>query len=135
MRYLITGNHSEGRSIVGYDGAGDLCEVQVFDMPNERAREWVFRSAPMREEALRERIRATRLKVTVLDVTFDEFWKKYAYKEGKKEAQRAWDRMTIAARQLAYDHIDRYRNACMRDRKNLLYPATYLRAERWLDHL
>jgi hypothetical protein len=108
--------------------------VQVEDMPNDTAQEWPFRNAPLRESDVKAVFHAVHLKFQVLNVTFDDFWKRYAYKEGKKDTQKAWDRMTEAQRQMAFDYIARYKDACMRDRKHLMYPASYLRAERWLDH-
>lgn len=134
MRYLITGTRSEAKVILGYDANGLLCEVQVQDMPDDVAREWPFRHAPIHEADVKAVFHAAHLKFQVLNVTFQEFWTKYQYKEGKKDAQRAWDRMSEANRQLAYAYVDRYKAACARDRKHLMYPASYLRAERWLDH-
>lgn len=133
-RYLITSTRSEAQITLGYDQNGLLCEVSItgFDVPEHRL--WPFRHAPLQESELKAVFKADYLRWTVLKVTFEEFWKRYSYKEGKKDAQRAWDRMTEQQRQLAYDHIERYRSACHRDRKHLMYPATYLRAERWLDH-
>lgn len=135
MRYLIPGTMSDGKTIVAYDANGKLCEVQVMDMPSDEAREWVFRHIPLEESRLKEWVKIKNMKVTVLNVTFDEFWNAYAYKEGKKDAQRAWDRLSVANRQLAYDGIQKYQARCRMDRKHLMYPATYLRAERWLDQL
>lgn len=134
MRYLITGTRSPGRVVLGYDTNGMLCEVQVEEMPNETAQEWPFRHAPMREADVKTVFKAAHLKFEVLNVTFDEFWKRYGVKEGKKDALKAWERMSEASRQLAYSYIERYRGNCHRDRKIMQYPATYLRAERWLDH-
>ncbi|MCW5900456.1 MAG: hypothetical protein KIT10_14420 [Flavobacteriales bacterium] len=134
MRYLITGTKSPGRVILGYDGNGLLSEVQVEDMPNETAQVWPFRHAPLREQDVKAVFRAAHLKLTVLNVTFEDFWRKYDYKEGKKDTMKAWERMPEASRQLAFDYISRYKDACRRDRKHLQYPASYLRAERWLDH-
>lgn len=135
MRYLITGTKSPGRVILGYDGNGLLCEVQVEDMPSDAAQEWPFRNAPLREQDVKAVFHAAHLKFEVLNVTFDEFWKAYNLKEGKKDAMKAWERMTEASRQQAFSYIQRYKGNCHRDRKIPMYPASYLRAERWLDHV
>ncbi len=134
MRYLITSNRSEAKVVLGYDADGLLYEVQVQDMPEADHRLWPFRHAPLREADVKTVFSQGHLKFQVLSVTFDDFWLKYAYKEGKKDSEKAWGRMTEASRQLAYSYIERYRAACARDRKHLMYPASYLRAERWLDH-
>lgn len=135
MRYLITSKRSDVAITLGYDAEGMLCEMKVENMPDAQAREWTFRNMPIREADLAAILARQSLKHQVLNVTFDEFWKKYAYKEGKKDANTAWGRMSEASRQLAYSYIDTYKNACMRDRKHLMYPATYLRAERWIDNV
>ena len=134
MRYLITGTKSQARVILGYDGNGLLCEVQVEDMPNETAQEWPFRHAPIREQEVKSVFKQADLKFQVLNATFDEFWKKYGVKEGKKETMGVWDRMPEAKRQLAFAFIDTYRAKCNREGIRMQYPATYLRAERWIDH-
>lgn len=133
-RYLITSTRTEAQITLGYDQHGLLCEVQVSNIDVPEHRLWPFHHAPLQEAEVRRVFSQGHLRFTVLQVTFDEFWRRYAYKEGKKDAQKAWERMNEQSRQLAYDHIERYRAACMRDRKHLMYPATYLRAERWLDH-
>jgi hypothetical protein len=134
MRYLITSYRSAAQVILGYDAQGLLIEVQVKDMPeDEGTRTWPFRNAPLREADVATVFRSAHLKSTVLNVTFEEFWVKYNYKEGKKDAEKAWIRLSEADRQLAYAYIDSYKGACQRDRKHMQYPASYLRAERWLD--
>ncbi|HMN07067.1 MAG TPA: hypothetical protein PKD45_15235 [Flavobacteriales bacterium] len=133
MRYLITSKRSDVAITLGYDAEGLLCELKVENMPDAEARTWTFRNMPIQEADLSSILARQSLCHQVLNVTFDEFWKKYAYKEGKKDAATAWGRMNETNRQLAYAYIDTYRNACLRDRKHPMYPATYLRAERWLD--
>ena len=134
MRYLITSNRSAAKVILGYDENGLLNEVQVEDMPDADVQLWPFRNAPLREQDVPAVFKQAHLKHTVLAVSFDDFWKKYAVKEGKKDAMKAWSKMSEASRQLAFGYIDRYRGACFRDGKHMQYPASYLRAERWLDH-
>lgn len=134
MRYLITSTRSPARIILGYDQDGLLCEVQTSEIPEPDHRLWPFHHAPLRETDVPAVFKAAHLKSTVLNVSFNDFWVKYAYKQAKKDALKAWDRLTEAQRQLAFDYIQRYKDACMRDRKHIMYPASYLRAERWLDH-
>jgi hypothetical protein len=135
MRYLITGTKSAMQLTVGYDGRGLLCEVQVADATDEKAIEWTVRNVPIHEDQVREVFKAAHLKLTVLQVTFDEFWRKYNIKEDKLDAQRAWAALNDADRQLAFNYIDRYKADCINNRKHLQYPATYLRHKRWLDKL
>lgn len=134
MRHLITSDRTDTRIILGYDARGLLCELQVMDAVDVAALEWTVRHAPIHEADVRKVFHGTHLKFTVLHVNFNDFWLRYAYKEGKLDATRAWERLSQVDQQLAYDYIERYRAACHRDRKALMHPATYLRAKRWLDH-
>lgn len=134
MRYLITSIQSEQQVILGYDEKGLLCEVQVSNAADEKALEWSFRHAPIHEADVRIVFKQDHLRFTTLKVTFDEFWRTYRVKEGKKDAMRSWEKLTDAQRQLAFNYIETYRSKCIRDRISMQYPATYLRAERWLDH-
>lgn len=133
MRYLITSTRSDAQIILGYDENGMLCEVQAANLADPDHRIWPFRHAPIMEGDVSKVFKQEFLRFTTLEVTFEEFWKKYNYKEGKKDADNAWKRMTQASQQLAFNYIEKYRAACHRDRKHLQYPASYLRAERWLD--
>lgn len=135
MRYLITGTKSSMQLTVGYDGRGLLCEVQITEATDEKAVEWTVRNVPILEDQVQHVFKAAHLKITVLQVTFDDFWRKYAYKEDKLDAQRAWAALNDADRQLAFNYVDRYKADCTNNRKHLQYPATYLRHKRWLDKL
>ena len=134
MRYLITGSRSSARVILGYDAEGLLCEVQVEEMPTDQAREWPFRHAPLRVADVKAVFASAHLKFEVLNATFQDFWLRYNYKAGKKDAERAWGRMSEANRQRAFSYIRQYQADCHRNNKHLMYPASYLRAERWNDH-
>jgi hypothetical protein len=134
MRYLITSKRSDTQVTLGYDERGLLNEVLITNAADVAAIEYTFRHAPIREEEVKVVFNQPHLVFTTLNVSFLDFWVKYNNKEGKKDAERAWSRMSAANQQLAFNYIQRYRDACMRDRKHIMYPATYLRAERWLDH-
>lgn len=133
-RYLITSRRSATQIVVGYDQRGLLNELLIKDAADETAVEFIRVNTPIQEADVASRFAYLKLVVSPLDVTFEDFWFKYGYKEGKKDAMAYWQRMPGTKRQLAFDHVQRYKDQCARDRKHLMYPATYLRAERWLDH-
>ena len=135
MRYLITSTRSDTQITLGYDARGFLCEVQVQEAIDLNAVEWIFCNIPFIEEGVLKSFGKDHLNITILNVEFDDFWRKYAYKEGKKDAMKAWAGMSEAKRQLAFNYVQKYRDKTFRDRKPLMHPATYLRAERWLDNL
>lgn len=71
--------------------------------------------------------------VTKLDVSFEDFYKKYPHKVGKKEAQAKWNKMKEIDRQEAYNYLKTYIRNADRERVAYLYPATYLNSYRWED--
>ena len=87
MRYLITSKRTEAKIILGYDQDGLLCEVQVQDVPEPAHRLWSFHHAPLREAEVPTVFGQPHLKHTVLNVTFEEFWKKYDYKKKEGHAE------------------------------------------------
>ena len=134
MRHLITTKRSAVRLTLGFDERGWLCEMGLENIEELAQVYSVLRRAPLQEDQLAQQFPPEHFHRTVLNVSFDDFWKRYNYKEGKKDSERAWSRMSESSRQLAYGYVDRYKAACQRDHKHLMYPASYLRAERWNDH-
>lgn len=62
---------------------------------------------------------------------FNEFWQVYPRKEGKKKAQRLFDRLTsIQQRKAIEDCQTRYSGI---ERCFIPLPTTYLNGERWED--
>lgn len=134
MRYLITAHRSGTELVLGFDARGLLNELHLRNAPDPEVITWVIGHLPVQETELHQRFPSALAKVSPMDVDFDTFWGKYGHKVGKKEAHGYWQKMPGVKRQLAFDYIERYRSICFRDRVAMLYPATYLRAERWLDH-
>jgi hypothetical protein len=69
---------------------------------------------------------------------FDEFYKKYPRKMGKKDAQKAWNKLKPEDRQLAIKAIDlhiKYWEHTNTDRAYIPYPATWLNSERFHDEI
>ena len=73
-----------------------------------------------------------------MSTTFTEFYQAYPRKMARKEAEKAWNRMTPEERGRAMDalpnHI-RYWEASNTGREFIPYPATWLRRGGWLDEL
>ncbi len=67
------------------------------------------------------------------DITFEEFWKAYPRRLGKKRAENKWKRMTKKARLAAFDGIGRMVEYYQRYGYDFPYPETYLNGERWED--
>lgn len=71
-------------------------------------------------------------------MTFEEFWALYPRKVAKKDAEKAWVKLTpenrFAAIQSLPIHI-RYWGIAGRPKECVPHPATWLNGERWTDEL
>lgn len=135
MRYLVNSKRTGVNLTLGYEN-GLLCEMLIEGATDAKAIDWLRTHTPVIElEVLRVFTIIPGVTVRTMDVDFAQFWRAYPRKEGKKEAERVWGNCSNAKRQLAYDYIKRYRDKCSVDGIAYLYPATYLRAERWLDNV
>ena len=69
---------------------------------------------------------------------FDDFWAVWPKREAKKDARRAWDKLSVASRTAALAalpaHVARWRREG-RARNHIPHPATWLNGERWEDEL
>ena len=136
MRYLIHSKRTGTQLTLGYDERNLLCEMLIEGAADAKGVEWLLNHAPVQEaEVLPCFTAIPGVTIRILNVDFAQFWRAYPRKDAKKEAERVWSNTTQAKRQLAYDHIKRYRDKCAVDGIAYMYPATYLRAERWLDNL
>jgi hypothetical protein len=69
-----------------------------------------------------------------IEVTFDDFWKRYGLKDDKKVAQRRWSGLTVADRIKAFNYITRYEKILADNpTRQKMLPSTYLNKERWND--
>lgn len=69
---------------------------------------------------------------------FDTFWLLYPRHEAKKDARRAWDRMSAADQLAAVVAVADWRHiwhAQGRDSRTTPMPATWLNGERWEDEI
>lgn len=66
--------------------------------------------------------------------TFDDFWKLYPRRVAKKDAMRAWGRLTEDEQARAIVGVQRYaRSRVGQDPRYTLHPATYLNGARFDD--
>ena len=135
MRYLVKSNRTGTELTLGYDERGLLCEMLIEGAADAKGIEWLRTNTPVHEGEVQRFGAIDGVTVRTLNIDFPQFWRAYPRKEGKKEAERVWNSMSLAKRQLAYDYIKRYRDITAANGIAYLYPATYLRAERWLDNL
>lgn len=69
---------------------------------------------------------------------FEDFWAAWPKREAKKDALRAWNKLSpvqrVAALAALPAHVERWRNEG-RARNHIPHPATWLNGERWEDEL
>lgn len=69
--------------------------------------------------------------------TWDLFWEMYPRRLARKEAERAWQRMTREDREAALEALVNWRRVWVTrgEMQFVPYPATWLNGERWTDEL
>jgi len=67
--------------------------------------------------------------------TFDEFWQSYPLHRGRKEAERAWNRLTAAEKHLAVAALPAYTSDCQKHGIAYKYAQGWLNGQRWEDNL
>jgi hypothetical protein len=136
MRYLVKSKRTGTELTLGYDERGLLCELLIEGAADAKGVEWLRTHTPVAEAQVQQAFGSIEgVTVRTLNIDFAQFWRAYPRKEGKKEAERVWNNCGLAKRQLGYDYIKRYRDICAASGIAYMHPATYLRAERWLDNL
>src|SRR5574343_1375842 len=70
-------------------------------------------------------------------VTFDDFWTLYPKRVARKDAVKAWTRMTLADRVDALVALVDWRRVWLArgEMEYVPHPATWLNGERWTDEL
>lgn len=71
-------------------------------------------------------------------MTFDEFWAIYPRKVARKDAARAWEKLTPEQQFTAFEALPvhvRYWNAAGRTKETTPHAASWLNGERWTDEL
>jgi hypothetical protein len=138
--YLLKIQGIEGQMFLTYDLQGRLNGVGI-DLQGdykERTLKYVFNRI-LTLEALTalcttdEWKRAFTMREARQSVTFVEFWDKYAYKEGKAEAQKVWDKMAARDQLAAFNYIEIYESNLVKNPKAKLLAKSYLRKQRWND--
>jgi hypothetical protein len=69
----------------------------------------------------------------LVEITFEQFYEAYGYKEGRKKAETAWNRLSKAEQLKAYQYIATIKTKKQISGQALQYPASYLNSARWND--
>jgi hypothetical protein len=105
-----------------YDEAGHLVKLKVDAELSEYQQSFLFQYLPtvlgqmLKFPAWLKEVRSpATVKEFVLEVTFDDFWKRYftgrkVDNSSKQTAQKRWERMTKKEQAAAYDYVRKYMN-------------------------
>ena len=133
-KYLIKGKTSQ--AVIAFDDKGILSALH-FEQCDAAAINWLLTSVPTEHKHLGTFGHNYKSKVQIIpileDLSFDAFWKAYAYKIGKKaRAEKLWELMSEGERTEALKAIPRYKRwLASRQTVEQLYPETYLSQRRW----
>jgi hypothetical protein len=133
-QFVITSNRFTGEllfkydlndTLVGFENRAGLSDVQYHS---------TMRNLPLNSSQLQEWAKAPGVKIVEvpLDLSFAEFWNKYAYKVGdKKRCEKIWDKLDDANKTKAIVAIQKYRRFCEVHNIPMVYPERYLSQERY----
>ncbi|MDW8420128.1 MAG: hypothetical protein RML37_12025 [Chitinophagales bacterium] len=135
ITYHLTKHTFNGHIALTYvDGRLECIDTREAALDDERHR-WVHSRAPLRADELPKFCAAAGFICTEVtdEVTFEAFYNAYGYKEGRKKAEAAWNRLSKAEQWKAYRYIPRIKAKKQLSGEALPYPATYLNQKRWED--
>lgn len=132
-RYSITSSAFEGELTFAYDESDVLTGFFNAATMNEQQIVWLATHFPMTVSLLEQvagMSSTLTIRLTTQEVTFQEFWDAYNYKVDRKDAEKAWDKLTLAEKITAFERIPSYNYFLMtRRNQERMYPATYLRGK------
>jgi hypothetical protein len=64
-------------------------------------------------------------------LSFDDFWRKYAYPFDKKRAKAVWDKLPPHQQRRAYEYVETYNGEVARTGVARMYAKTYLHNKVW----
>lgn len=111
---------------------GQLIEVKGDPHITPKHMEWLYGSKLLDEENLKV-FKSPNITVEALNITAEEWWKKYGYPKAKKQFLKTWAKKDEVIRWRSYNYIEQYKRDIARDGVAMLYPSSYLNEERWLD--
>ena len=102
-----------------------------FDIEEKAARRYTlyYTEGEFLKETKSHNISVTK---TTVEISFDMFYEKYAYKMDKYQAQKAWDKLSKKDQVEAYLYISAYEALRKHNQHGKLYPTSYLNARRWI---
>lgn len=110
-KYIVTTINYQGQITYGYDDNNQLVLVELDGIHEQQHRINILKNLPLTLDVLNKWTHNNKnITVTLLleDITFDVFWANYNYKMGKQEAERAWNKLSVADKTRAIKRIRAY---------------------------
>lgn len=137
MKYCLTSDKLGGSILFEYDqDSGMMVQTTIEFVLTEKAAQWLAVNFPMHVsllEVMKDKIQG-RIDLVADIPTFDQFWDRYANKNGKEKARTAWARLKDSDKVLAVSMIPRYKQS-LPSWQSMLMGSTYLSEKRFIDHL
>jgi hypothetical protein len=129
-KYSVTSTSFEGELTFCYNGEGVLTAFYNNAELAVEHLQFFNKNFPVVQTLLIDmagKSKTLTIRQTTTELTFDEFYEAYNFKAGRKEAEKAWSKLTPAEQIKAFETIPSYTYFLkLRPNQNKLYPATYL---------
>lgn len=133
QQFQFTSKEFKGNMLFTYDEKGLLSKFENNAELNFAQIMFLARTFPFKIQWL-DHITGNTGKLTeVTDLSFDNFWKLYAYKEGKIKAREQWEKLKDADKVAALTGIEGYRSRCKQNNVAMQYAERYIKNRRWED--
>lgn len=134
--FVVTSNHYQGELSFKFDLTGRLIGFEINAVLNDEQYNWFFKNLPKNEAVLlndwRKNSKTIKILEVPLDLSFEAFYDKYAYKVGNKsKAKEFWAKLDDANRALAITKIDAYNRYLAQTQIAKVYPERYLSHRRY----
>jgi hypothetical protein len=135
-KYAVTSSSFTGEVYYTFDDNGLLVCMELKSIVEPAIHAKLCAVVPQTEVTLLKWKQSnTKLVITEvgLDISFENFWNRYNYKVGKKEAEAAWKKLSDAKKVKAIASIVLYDKYLAGKGIDKIYPERYLKKERFED--
>ena len=128
-KYICTSKNTDKKLICVYEG-GKLIEIKAEPHFMQSHITFIANQGLWDEEKIIA-YKGINIIIDKLDVTFDDFWDKYAKKVDKPLAVKEWEKLSDSEKSEAYQGINKYNDFCQKERTARKYPCRYLSYKSW----
>ncbi|MFC5408025.1 hypothetical protein ACFPMF_01800 [Larkinella bovis] len=132
QRYSITSTRFEGELLFEFN-EGVVAAFYNNATLNDDQLAFLVKNFPMTVPTLEYIAGTTKtmsIRLVTSEVTFSEFYDAFGLKVNRKEAEKAWEKLTLEQRHRAFESIPSYNYFLMtRPNQNRMYPDTWLRGK------